>query len=613
MRKICLICLVIAGLLGGVACSGESDGSGVRDHGDDASLLDVPQFDLSQHDGGDSASPDGVTPDGADKPDGQGDGSATDGSATDSTAQGGEIGAPCVTNDQCLAGYCIPSAEGSVCTDLCYDASSCPDGWTCKGITLSTTDPVWICVPVYTTLCDPCTKHGDCSNQFTAEGNYCIDKGPQGKFCGGNCTDFTCPGGYTCQEVLIEGVGRQQCVPDDGECVCSGRAIDQSLSTTCAVENEWGLCVGGRMCTLSGLTPCDAPYADKELCNGIDDNCDGVTDNITSPEPCQKTNEWGTCPGVVECNDTGQGTCNASVPAQDECDGKDNDCDGATDEDDPDTDQDGAANCVDPDDDDDGILDDDDDCPTKYDPDQEDHDGDGDGDACDADDDNDGVPDADDCKPFDPTVNEFMQEICDDKDNNCDGQVDEGLCDDGNPCTDDVCHADGACTWVNTTDPCDDQSMCTLNDVCNNGACIGSAQLDCNDGNPCTADLCNPASGCYYAQAPDGTACEDGDKCTDDDQCYNGACFAGGALNCNDNDPCTMEQCSTLTGCVFTPSPGGTPCNDDDVCTVGDQCGGGECVTGAPYDCTNYCPPGSINLATCINLLGSPTCAGLCL
>ena len=92
----------------------------------------------------------------------------------------------------------------------------------------------------------------------------------------------------------------------------------------------------------------------------------------------------------------------------------------------PDSDSDGIADCLELDDDDDGILDVFDNCPEDANPTQLDNDLDGQGDVCDLDDDNDFVADLDDCEPFDPDVNLNQPDVCDGKDNNCNGEVDEG-------------------------------------------------------------------------------------------------------------------------------------------------------------------------------------------
>jgi lysyl oxidase len=58
-------------------------------------------------------------------------------------------------------------------------------------------------------------------------------------------------------------------------------------------------------------------------------------------------------------------------------------------------------------------------------------------------------------------------------------------CDDGNPCTDDLCDPILGCRHFNNSAACSDGNACTANDVCSAGVCIGG----------------NPASGCSACQS----------------------------------------------------------------------------------------------------------------
>lgn len=75
--------------------------------------------------------------------------------------------------------------------------------------------------------------------------------------------------------------------------------------------------------------------------------------------------------------------------------------------------------------------------------------------------------------------------------------------DDGNPCTDDYCDGEGGCVHVANAAPCDDGLACTSNDTCGNGFCMGDPPPECDDGNPCTVDLCAEPSGeCVNLEEP---------------------------------------------------------------------------------------------------------------
>ena len=151
--------------------------------------------------------------------------------------------------------------------------------------------------------------------------------------------------------------------------------------------------------------------------------CPPEAEGITTS--CYQDNAFGTCTGSRGCFDGELLGCSALEPSPEVCNGADDDCDGTVDEDAPDFDGDGQADCVDDDDDDDTVLDIADNCPFVKNPMQLDLDQDGLGDSCDNDIDGDGVANLADCAPLDPDVNTQSVEICNGKDDDCDGDTDE--------------------------------------------------------------------------------------------------------------------------------------------------------------------------------------------
>jgi hypothetical protein len=90
-------------------------------------------------------------------------------------------------------------------------------------------------------------------------------------------------------------------------------------------------------------------------------------------------------------------------------------------------------------------------------------------------------------------------------------------------------------------------------------ACDG---VDCNDENPCTVDECfyNLLTGgpvCLHDAVADGTACEvDGRESI----CTDGVCDFCIGVVCEDDDLCTRDVCIPATGtCEFPP----VVCSDD--------------------------------------------------
>lgn len=90
---------------------------------------------------------------------------------------------------------------------------------------------------------------------------------------------------------------------------------------------------------------------------------------------------------------------------------------------------------------------------------------------------------------------------------------------------------------------------------------------------------------------PDGTACDDRNLCTGLEVCRSGECVAGGILECDDLNPCTLDGCDPATGCTHSPTNTGQT-----TCGVGAcQRTVDNCVNGQPQPCM----PGEPQPETC--------------
>ena len=484
----------------------------------------------------------------------------------------GEPGYQCGEADDCNSGYCIATTDGKKCSMICQD--ECPYGWQCAQWEASRPDVVFVCSPAFISLCRPCHTNADCRVDGGDTGQVCLAYGPEGNFCGESCDgDKPCPEGFDCvpEADSVAGEVLPACVLGDGGCGCTKWDVDHASSTACAVVNDWGQCVGQRVCLADGLTDCDAQNPVEEVCNGDDDDCDGQVDEELAASECTHDNEHGSCSGTKDCVD-GTLVCDADEPEPEACDGLDNNCDGGTDETFPDTDQDGLADCMETDKDGDGVADGEDNCPLVSNPEQEDNDLDNDGDACDLDDDNDQVADGDDCAPLDSSVFPGAEELCDGVDNNCDLVVDEGHIDtdaDGwKDCIDDDDDNDSSpdvddCAPLDPLQHPGAQELCDgLDNNCDGATDEGFADLDL-DG---VAD-CEDTD-----KDGDGVA-DDLDNCpstANDDQADLDQDGFGDACDADvdgDGVPAALDNCSL----TFNPDQGdvdgdeqGNACDEDD-------------------------------------------------
>lgn len=380
---------------------------------------------------------------------------------------------------------------------------------------------------------------------------------------------------------------------------CDG-AIDENITRPCG--SNVGECTAGtEVCVNGGFEGCTAIGGSAEICDGLDNDCDGTIDGFaqTCTEipgnnpgvgvcqsgvqvcPSDGSGVFGPCIGEIgpsaescdlldnDCDvlvdeDTGGDSCNGScgvgitqcssgvieceslvVPSDEVCDGIDNDCDTITDESVPE-----GAPC---DTNANGML----------------------------------------CEPgMEMCVNGTYQciggvepepEVCDCLDNDCDGQSDEeppALCPTGTACV--SCQCASPCQGGEF--PCPPGLYCSPEDYCLVDPCFGVVCEPTQDGDQteCVAGACVPSCDlitcpadyvCIRSQgqcAPDNCLTFP-ERCAADELCVAGECLS---------DPCAQVSCPAGQYCLAgdcVTSCAEISCPDGQSCVLG-QCQANPCV-----------------------------------
>ncbi len=175
----------------------------------------------------------------------------------------------------------------------------------------------------------------------------------------------------------------------------------------------------------------------------------------------------------------------------------------------------------------------------------------------------------------------------------------ERECDDGNPCTNDTCD-ENAMQCKNVLQPKPGAegggSSCTdgedndcdgLTDDQDPNCNVCHINSDCNDNNECTTDVCNLGT-CHNDPVADSTPCtDDGLFCNGEEKCLAGVCTSfGDPCPGQDGDDDCRESCDESSGTCHGQDPENSGCDDGLWCTVSDHCSQGNCV-GVERDCAD--------------------------
>ena len=368
---------------------------------------------------------------------------------------GPRFGEACEGHDDCPEGFCVQVDEGRLCTARCVQ--TCPDGWTCAGVDLfGGSDLTSICMPKQAPACDGCDSpdaggdpgepgdpgatsdpgpapdgagdRGADSREHPACGNdECEARlGEDLESCPLDCAacgDGTCSPAEGPIECPVDCCGGGEGGAGCGDGLCVGYACGEDPATCpvdCGTACGDGVCERGEspeVCVpdckrfVFGIGVCEPTDGGPETCP---EDCGAACGDCA----CEPGEDFVSCP--IDCGFCGDGVCTmcahvaedpercpadcAGAPVGETCNDRDDDGDGRTDEGFP-----GLGRA----------------CTTEF----------GTGETvCDE------AGDGTYCRASAPPP-----EVCDGKDDDGDGQTDEGTCNDGVRCTTDRCLGQEGC------------------------------------------------------------------------------------------------------------------------------------------------------------------------
>ncbi|MCB9521647.1 MAG: hypothetical protein H6699_12365 [Myxococcales bacterium] len=226
-------------------------------------------------------------------------------------------GEPCVDDADCESELCVVldvDSGASVCSGRCTTDVDCPNGFRCT--TVGGVDLTRVCLPDDLCVDADFDRHGIGPG---CDGDDCDDADPS-RFVG---ADETCDG-----------------LDNDCDGEIDERTLEEGADCDSGFA---GVCAAGRTRCEAGLLLCEsAVAASPERCDNVDNDCDGTVDLAEDGTPLRRacytgptgTSGVGAChDGFSMCDDGGFVGCDGqATPVGEICNGVDDDCDGATDD-----------------------------------------------------------------------------------------------------------------------------------------------------------------------------------------------------------------------------------------------------------------------------------------